>query len=359
MAGRVTIYDVAIVGGGQAGLAAAVACQKFNLSYIVLEANDSPGGSWPYFYESLTLFSPAAFCALPGFRFPGWPLRFPHRDEMVSYLGQYVSYFGINLVTNHRVRRVDHYDGVYRLAVEGQKDLCARALISATGTFGSPSRPPLVGFEEFSGRLLHSAEYMNASTHVGESVAVVGAGNSAMQIAAELSDVASVSLFSREAPVFIRSKYLGLPVHFWFKYLPLDRLGLRGARNIRRPAIVDDGRYRSILQTGRVRWSRLPSVSDGVHLDSLKHDRHSLPDSVILATGFRPDTDWLNNLGVLSESGLPVHRSGIAQAVDTVVWVGLPGMRTRSSSMLRGVGADADFVVENLSNRLRDPTAGR
>ena len=49
-------YDV--IGAGQAGLAAGHALHTTGLSFPLLEAGEQPGGSWPRFYDSLTLFSP-------------------------------------------------------------------------------------------------------------------------------------------------------------------------------------------------------------------------------------------------------------------------------------------------------------
>src|SRR6266508_6007320 len=77
------IYDALVIGSGQAGLAAAYYLQQAGLSFLVLEADDAPSGSWPQFYDSLTLNSPARYSALPGLPFPGPPDRYPVRDEVV------------------------------------------------------------------------------------------------------------------------------------------------------------------------------------------------------------------------------------------------------------------------------------
>ncbi|MGW1666087.1 hypothetical protein [Streptomyces microflavus] len=48
-----------------------------------------PGGAWARYYDSLKLFSPARYSALPGMRFPGVPDRYPRRDDVVDYLRAY------------------------------------------------------------------------------------------------------------------------------------------------------------------------------------------------------------------------------------------------------------------------------
>ncbi|WP_308296056.1 FAD-dependent oxidoreductase [Streptomyces yangpuensis] len=78
--------EVAVIGGGQSGLAAAHALVRAGLKPLVLEASHQAAGSWPHYYDSLTLFSPARFSALPGVPFGGDPDRYPRRDEVVAYL---------------------------------------------------------------------------------------------------------------------------------------------------------------------------------------------------------------------------------------------------------------------------------
>ncbi len=83
--------DAIVVGAGQSGLAAAHALRAHGLRPVVLEAGPEPVGSWPNYYDSLTLFSPARYSALLGLPFPGDPERYPHRDEVVEYLRRYAA----------------------------------------------------------------------------------------------------------------------------------------------------------------------------------------------------------------------------------------------------------------------------
>ncbi|OSP40488.1 FAD-dependent oxidoreductase, partial [Streptomyces sp. 13-12-16] len=79
--------DVAVIGGGQSGLAVAHALLRRGLRPVVLEASDRAAGSWPHYYDSLTLFSPARHSSPPGMPFPGADRdRHPHRDEVVAHL---------------------------------------------------------------------------------------------------------------------------------------------------------------------------------------------------------------------------------------------------------------------------------
>ncbi|MDX3534681.1 FAD-dependent oxidoreductase [Streptomyces sp. MB09-01] len=73
--------DVAVIGGGQSGPAAAYALARRGRAPVILEASDRAAGSWSRYYDSLTLFPPARFSALPGTALGGDPDRYPHRDE--------------------------------------------------------------------------------------------------------------------------------------------------------------------------------------------------------------------------------------------------------------------------------------
>jgi putative flavoprotein involved in K+ transport len=85
------LIDTLIIGAGQSGLAAAHALRARGIEPVVLEAGDAATGAWPHYYDSLTLFSPARYSALPGMAFPGDGDRYPHRDEVVAYLAAYAA----------------------------------------------------------------------------------------------------------------------------------------------------------------------------------------------------------------------------------------------------------------------------
>src|SRR5829696_6603501 len=78
--------DLVIVGGGQSGLSAAHAAIGRGLRPLLLTASAEPVGSWPAYYDSLTLFSPARYSELPGRSFGGDRDRYPTRDELAGYL---------------------------------------------------------------------------------------------------------------------------------------------------------------------------------------------------------------------------------------------------------------------------------
>lgn len=163
--------DVAVVGGGQSGLATAHALLRRGLRPAVLEASEPAAGSWPRHYDSLTLFSPARYSSLPGMPFPGTDRdRYPHRDEVVAYLTAYADRLDADIRTGCRVSAVRRTSDGFEVETEGGNRLSARAVVAASGSFGHPHRPVLPGLEEFTGQVLHAADYRSPAPFTGRRV---------------------------------------------------------------------------------------------------------------------------------------------------------------------------------------------
>jgi putative flavoprotein involved in K+ transport len=226
--------------------------------------------------------------------------------------------------------------------------LRARGVISATGGFGSPHRPKLPGLNTFGGQVLHSGEYRTPKEFEGARVIVVGAGNSAVQIAADLACTGQVTLASRSPLRWIRQRPLGRDLHWW-----LDKSGLDVAPIARRwlasrgHPVLDDGRYRSALDRGE--FDRRPMFTRVDGDDVVWADGHrERVDAVILATGFRPTVPFLAGTGALGPTGEPLHRGGVSTTVAGLGYVGLEFQRSFSSATIRGVGRDAAHVMRKV-----------
>jgi putative flavoprotein involved in K+ transport len=358
---RPAVLDALVVGAGQAGLAAGYHLKRAGLSFAILEAGDKPGGSWPGYYESLTLFSPSRYSGLPGMPFPGPPDRYPTRDEVTAYLRRYAEVFGLPVLTGERVLRAERAGAGFRVLTAAGGEYRPRTLIAATGSFAKPYRPRFPGQEAFRGRILHVAEYRNPGPFRGKRVVVVGAGNSAVQIAHELAGVAETTLATRAPLRFEPQTILGRDVHFWLSVSGLDRLPLGRLFDVSEPGgVVDEGTYAAAVRAGRP--DRRPVFSrfteGGVVWDDGEEEA---VDAVVLATGYRPNLDYLRPLGVLREDGRPDQRAGMARAVPGLYFVGLPFQTSFASATLRGVGSDAALVVararRHVARSVVEPTS--
>jgi putative flavoprotein involved in K+ transport len=342
--------DVVIVGAGQAGLASAYAAQRAGLRPVVLEASAEPTGSWPRYYDSLSLFSPARYSSLPGRPLPGDPERYPTGAELGAYLRDYADWLGADIRAGQRVTRVSVLDDQsFEIETEAGLLLHATYVIAASGSFGRPHRPRLPGEETYRGALLHAAEYRRPAELAGRRVVVVGGGNSAVQIAHDLADVARVTLATRSKLRWQAQRPLGRDMHWWMDRsgldaAPIGRLWFRLDAN----PIVDDRRYRGALARGaydhRPMFTRL--VADGVHWPDGSTEQ---VDAVLLATGYRPDLGYLAGTAALDATGAPLHRAGVSRTVPGLGYVGLEFQRSFRSNTVRGVGHDARRVIARLT----------
>ena len=194
--------DVVVVGGGQAGLATGFYLRRAGPGARARlrhpRRRRRPGGAWPRMWDGLRLFSPATYSSLPGWMMPPGttPPWVPAADHVVDYLTRYEERYDLHVLRPHRVTAVWRADGdpTGRLAVAADGlTLAARGVVSATGTWDRPFWPSYPGMGDFAGRQLHAVDYRTPGGFAGQRVVVVGGGNSAAQILAEVSTVAETT----------------------------------------------------------------------------------------------------------------------------------------------------------------------
>lgn len=339
---------IVIIGAGQSGLTAAHVLAEAGLRPLVLEAGDRTTGAWPSYYDSLRVFSPARFSQIPGHRpFDGDPDRYPHRDEVAAYLEDFAAGLDADIRTNTPVVDVTTAGTGYTLHTAAGEVIEAAGIVAATGSFTNPYRPRFPGQDAFAGQVLHAAEYRNPEPFIGQRVVVVGAGNSAVQIACELAAHATVTLASHHPLNLIEQRPGGKDLHFGltagFDHLPAEWF----ARFATGGLAIDVGGYRDAFAHGLLDRRE---VFTGFENDKLiwADGTPEQVDVVIFATGYRPSLPYLAALGALDEHGLPRHTGGISTTHPGLVYLGLEFQRSFASNTLRGVAADAAHVISPL-----------
>ena len=340
-------HDVVVVGGGQAGLAIGYFLAQRGRNFRILEAAPKPAAAWRERWDSLKLFTPARYNALPALDFPGDPDRYPRRDDVVAYLSDYARHFNLPVELNSAVRSIRRTNGGYLLELDDDRSYEARQVVLATGPFQVPFVPAITeGF----GRdvtQLHSTAYRSPDAVPTGRVLVVGGGNTGFQIAQELSR-------SREVHLSIGSRQLPLPQRilghdlFWY----LEATGLIRKTAASRIGRRMAGRDTLIGSTPRALRRRHGVQLHGRAVDAagstVSFDDGTTLDvaTVIWATGFGIDHSWIH-APVFDESGRLVHRRGVT-ASPGLYFLGLSWQHTRGSALLGWVKDDAEHIANQI-----------
>ncbi|MFJ4916263.1 ArsO family NAD(P)H-dependent flavin-containing monooxygenase [Streptomyces sp. NPDC088726] len=347
--------DVLVIGGGQAGLAIGYHLRRRRLDLAILDAQDAPGGAWRHTWDSLHLFSPAAYSSLPGRLMPTQPGReYPDAGHVVEYLNDYEQRYELPIHRPVRVRRV-HRDGD-RLRVETDKGIwSARAVVSATGTWWRPFLPATPGRHVFAGRQLHTTCYRRPSDFAGQRVVVVGGGNSGAQIAADLAthDGVDLTWVTRRPPRFLADD--------------IDGRALFDAATARRRAL-DEGRtdtggvtslgdivavppVRGARDTGLLKASPMFTRLTAGGIEWADGTR-AAADAVIWCTGFRPALSHLAPLGLRGSRGhIPTHGTR-ATGEPRLHLLGYGDWTGPASATLIGVGRPARDAAAEIAGLL-------
>lgn len=326
---------VLVIGAGSAGLAVAAQLGQRGVPAEILERSDVVASAWRLRYERLRLNTGKWQSSLSGDRLPAGTPMFPTRDQFVDYLESYVRRHDLLIRFGVVVDRIDRCGDNLRVRTSAG-DLTARHVIVATGQQHTPRLPEWPGMHHYQGRLLHSSQYLNATSFRGADVLVVGAGSSGLDIATDLAQggAARVRVSVRTQPHMLMRASGPLPSHLvelGLMRVPV-RLADRLASLLRRCTVGDLSDYgftepEEGMLTYMTRVGRPPSLIDRPFIKALKERQIEIvadvwsataggvilsdgtalqPDAIIAATGFTTGLEpMVGHLGVLGDRGLP------------------------------------------------------
>ncbi len=360
-----------VVGAGAAGLAVAATLQRGGIPCAVVDRADAVGSAWAGRYDSLHLHTIRWLSGLPGAPIPRAYGRWVARDDVVRYLHEYADRAGVHPELGVEVTRIDRDPGGDGWVVHtsaGQRR--APVVVLATSYSNRPYLPDWAGAS--APPVVHSSAYANPAPYAGGRVLVVGAGNSAAEIAVDLASAGvDVTLSVRTPPNIVRRDTLGVPSQLLgiaLRRVPesvmnpvaglLRRLSVPDLSSYGLPAPPGDGfsqflrtRTVPILDHGfvaAVRGGRIRVVAavEAIEPDGsvrLSDGTALEVDAVIAATGFRPGLeDVVGHLGVLDDVGVPlVHGARtLPQAPDLY----FAGIEVLLAGLLREIGIEAKAI---------------
>jgi putative flavoprotein involved in K+ transport len=359
--GAVERIDTVVIGAGQAGLSAGYHLAKRGLPFVILDADERVGEHWRERWDSLRLYSPARYDALPGRRFPAPSSHWPTAREMGDYLEAYARWFELPVRSGTSVDRVEPGDGGFVVTTADGARFAARQVVVATGPFRRPNIPAFAAELDPSIRQLHSHAYRNPDQLADGPVLVVGLSHSGADIAFEAAKAGHQTILSGKShgqmPIKVtdtKRAMLGWPVvEFVFGHVLTMRTPI--GRKMR-PEVRKGGG--PLL---RVRLGDLDRAGVERHDDKtvgVKNGRPMLADDTVLdvanviwATGYRPDYSFVA-APVVGDDGWPIEERGVSPTVPGLYFLGVPFQFAFSSMLVAGAGRDAKHVVDRIAERV-------
>ena len=377
-----------------------------------------PANSWRHErWDSLRLLTPNWQSRLPGLPYEGDdPDGYMTAAQVVELIERFAVSARAPVRTQTNVTSVRRVDDGYRVATS-HGEIESRTVVIASGACNRPSVPALADAVPPKVEQLTPFEYSNPDQLSDGGVLVVGASATGVQIAAELRQSGRPVTLSVGEHVRLPRTYRGRDVLWWMdasgvwdqrhdevedltraRRLPspqlvgtperttldLNALTAMDIELVGRWASVRDGQalfsggLRNVFSLADLKLQRLLDGFDewartgGVDLEVGPPERFApteAPQSprwqvdlrsgeiqtIVWATGFRPDYEWLD-VPVLDAKGHLRHDGG---AVDSpgLYALGLPVLRRRKSTFILGIEDDAREVIDHLHGYLRVPAA--
>jgi cation diffusion facilitator CzcD-associated flavoprotein CzcO len=371
-----------IIGAGYGGLAMARAYRDAGLACDVLEASDRVGGVWAHrAYDSLHTVTSKASTEYPDQPMPADYPDFPSGRQMLAYLEDCAGRLGTDARIELgaevvAVRPVDQR-GMQGWTVQLASGDVRRyaSVVVASGQYRTPRIPDYPG--RFNGQTLHSGQYRRPDDLTGPRVLVVGAGNSACDLATDAADAfggADVSV--RNGAWFVPKSLLGRPVSEldrWWIPAPIgktmlktgvrvalgtpDQYGLPAPRHdiLSREITINSGLLHA-LRHGQVRARPEIARLDGatVHfVDGTSQDY----DTIVWATGYELGLPFLDGDVVAWRDGAPVLVSHVfVPGFANIAVFGFIRPRTGAGPIV-GEAARVLAAIPSLQPRLAVPFA--
>ncbi|MBU2531850.1 MAG: NAD(P)-binding domain-containing protein [Alphaproteobacteria bacterium] len=223
-----------IIGAGPVGLAMADALKKEGLAYDQVDANSGIGGNWhDGVFETTHIVSSKGTTAYADYPMPADYPDFPSAGQMLDYLKAYADDRGLNeaIELNKSVEKLDpNDDDTWTVTFADGEQRTYKGVVVCNGHHWARRLPEIPG--TFTGEYIHSKDYRRAEQLAGKNVLVIGAGNSAHDIACDAARV------SKSCDLSLRSGYWFMPktafgraltdLPIWWLPVPIQRLLLRG-----------------------------------------------------------------------------------------------------------------------------------
>ncbi|MCS5631539.1 MAG: NAD(P)/FAD-dependent oxidoreductase [Pirellulaceae bacterium] len=375
------IRKIAVVGAGVAGLAAARCLSGAGFDCVIFEKRDRVGGVWAEGYHSFGLQTPKSLYEIPDYPMPKTYPRFPPGEQIRAYLENYARDFGL-------IKKIRFNTSIQRLERHAQRNWCIVTcseenpeanqeeffdfVVIATGLYSTPYMPEFPNRKDFGGNILHSSQYTSPDQVMDKKVTVVGFGKSALDIATDAAQYANhVDLVFRGSHWPVPTDVLGLvdvrrifvnrlvggflPLYqrpekwesrlhdscpwlikgFWkfVEVLLKTQFPLKACNAIPDVPLETDlfnqdflprPETYGLMKKGKIACRRATITSLARGCVELDNGQSLASDTLILATGWKPDYSWLPEQfqSAVQDDGVYLYRHIIHPELDNCAFIG-------------------------------------
>lgn len=363
--------DVIVIGGGQSGICLSYFLNKNHIQHKVIEKG-RPFSSWYGRWDTFYLNTANWMNYLPGLQrefVPGKPVSaLASKDDAIAYFEAYLRAVDPPIQPYSKVTRVYQDGDKYWYVDTSQMQYKTKAVAVCIGAYSVPKIPALADRGLGLTQQLHSSQYRNPEQMNSANILIVGSGSSGVQICA---DIAGSMRFKR---VYLATsnninfpwKILGLPIHTlvrlsktldvksdsWLGKQIVKRAVGRGAPATPPSPMQLKKRY-GVTLLGKVKEvnDRIISFTDGSTLPIYEL-------SIIWCTGYYTNHDFIklpNKPQPFDNKTSSVYQCGVMPVVPGLYFLGLPFQSTLASHILYGIGRDAEYVANHITDFLQKP----
>ena len=267
------IYDVLIVGGGPIGIACGLEAKKKGLSYVIIEKGCLVNSLYNY-PTNMTFFSTSEKLEIDDIPFISSKPK-PGKQEALEYYRRIATSNHLNIHLFEEVKNVDSSgEGIHKVTTS-KRNYTSKNVIIATGFYDIPNYLNIPG--EDLPKVAHY--YGDPHYYATQKTIVVGASNSAVDAALEIYRKGG------DVTMIVRGPAIGERVKYWVKPDIDNR--------------IDEGSIRAVFN------AEIKEIRENEVVISSKEGEQTIEnDFVLLLTGYRPNFDFLKNIGInLSEDG--------------------------------------------------------
>ena len=411
---KINNINTIIVGGGQSGLSVSYFLKKEGIDHIILEKADKPAFAWrEQKWDSFTFVTPSSMINLPGVTnkdFNFHPDEFLPKEDIIKYFEDYIEINKFPIQFNIEVTEISKFDSKWEVKTSNG-DYIAQNVVIATGFFQTPKKLDIMDSINPAILQLHSSEYKNTKSVREGNVLVVGSGQSGMQIAEELYKTGKKVFLAIGNTKRIPRSYRGKDLTNWLIKLKMydktvdemddlsERLvgnahvsGANGGHTLNLHKYAKDGvillakinrtndfkiyfdknLHQLLTNADSLEKTVVPAIDKIIeknNLDAPEEELEFLDDgfnqeiveeldlkesninTIIWATGYARDYSFIKtDKKIIDEMGFPIQKRGVSEE-NGLFFIGTVWLYKLASSLLYGVGEDAEHLVKQLKNR--------